>query len=303
MMRFPAGRSSTSTPASASPSSSALRLDEPQPALAAGKQRRGDLLEVLRDGSEGLREPALDRLGELRAQPLELLEAPLEVLALRLQVGQPLLLGVVLLLGERVHLAERRSARLEPLGSGGELVAIVALGGLCRPPPRAFAAPPRSRPSRRASSTSAVVTRSRRLLELLAQPDLRGAEPAELVAELAGSQRPGIDPGAERSIEPLSHATSGRRAPSRASCRLRGCARGSRDRSAASSGRAGTSPRAADAASARSGRLVSGTYCFFGALRSSSTACAASSRRRASSSSRTASAVSPANHSSRRAGS
>ena len=42
-------------------------LDEPQPPLAAREERRGDLLEVLRDGSKGLREPALDGLGEIRS--------------------------------------------------------------------------------------------------------------------------------------------------------------------------------------------------------------------------------------------
>ena len=56
-----------------------LRLDEPQAALAAGKERRRDLLEVLRDRGERLREAALDRLGELGPELLELLEALLEI--------------------------------------------------------------------------------------------------------------------------------------------------------------------------------------------------------------------------------
>ena len=64
-----------------------LGLDEPEPTLAAREERRRDLLEVLGDRSERLGEAPLDRRGELRAQRVELLEAPLEVLTLRLQVA------------------------------------------------------------------------------------------------------------------------------------------------------------------------------------------------------------------------
>ena len=54
--------------------------------------------------------------------------------------------GVVLLLRERVDLAERLAAALEPLELVGELVAVVALGRLRRRLPRAGAAPRRPRP-------------------------------------------------------------------------------------------------------------------------------------------------------------
>ena len=64
----------------------ALGLDQAQAALAPREERGGDLLEVLRDGVERLGEAALDGLRELGSQPLELLEAPLEVLALSCEV-------------------------------------------------------------------------------------------------------------------------------------------------------------------------------------------------------------------------
>ena len=47
-------------------------LDEPQPALAAREERRGDLLEVRGDGRERLVEAAVDRLGQLVAERGEL---------------------------------------------------------------------------------------------------------------------------------------------------------------------------------------------------------------------------------------
>ena len=80
-------------------------LGKPQPPVTAGEERRGDLLEVRADRRESLVEAALDRLGELGAQLLELLQARLEILALLGQLGEALLLAVVLLLGERVDLA------------------------------------------------------------------------------------------------------------------------------------------------------------------------------------------------------
>ena len=79
---------------------------------------------------EGLGEAALDRLRQLGAQLLELGEALLEILALRRELLEPRLLGVVLLLRERVDLAERLAAALEPLRALGELVAVVAFGAL-----------------------------------------------------------------------------------------------------------------------------------------------------------------------------
>src|SRR5439155_25305487 len=92
-------------------------------ATPAGEERLADLGEVPLDGVERLREAPLDRLGELIAEPLQLLERPLEVLALRAQLVQALLLAGVLLLGERVDPAELHSATLQPLELFGQLLA------------------------------------------------------------------------------------------------------------------------------------------------------------------------------------
>ena len=123
-----------------------LGLDEPQPALAAREERRGDLLEVVGDRRERLGEPPLDGRGELGPKLLELLEALLEILALRLEVVEALLLRLVLLARERVDLAERGAADLEPLDARRKLVAVVALAP-ARPrlPSRAAASRPRRR--------------------------------------------------------------------------------------------------------------------------------------------------------------
>src|SRR4029079_14348248 len=51
-----------------------LGLGERQPSLPAREERRRDLGEVLRDRREGLREPRLDRFGQLGAEALELVE-------------------------------------------------------------------------------------------------------------------------------------------------------------------------------------------------------------------------------------
>src|SRR5947207_14180376 len=68
----------------------------------------------------------------LGAEPLELLQALLEVRALLDELREPLLLALVLLLRKRVDLAERFPAPLEPFDPVGELLAVVALGR-CRP--------------------------------------------------------------------------------------------------------------------------------------------------------------------------
>src|SRR3569833_1039543 len=75
-----------------------LRLDQLEPALAAREERAGDLGEMRLHSGERLCEARLDRLGQLVAQLLELLERLLEVGALRRQLLEPLLLRVVLLL-------------------------------------------------------------------------------------------------------------------------------------------------------------------------------------------------------------
>ena len=89
-----------------------------------------------RHGGERLGEAPLDRLRELRAQLLELLQARLQVGALGLELGQPLLLELVLLLGERVDLAELDPPRLEPLDASRQLGAIVARPPALRRPRR-----------------------------------------------------------------------------------------------------------------------------------------------------------------------
>jgi hypothetical protein len=68
----------------------------------------------------------LDRAREIVAQLLELLQALLEVGALRRKLDETLFLLVVLLLRERVDLAQRLTAPLEALNAFGELVAVVS---------------------------------------------------------------------------------------------------------------------------------------------------------------------------------
>src|SRR5438067_2432403 len=111
-----------------------VRLAQPQTALAAGEERLGDVGEVPLHGGERLLEAALDRLGQLLPQLLQLREAPLEVLALGRELGQPLLLFLVLLLGKGVHSAERLAPALEAREPLGEGVGVVPLSR-CRAGP------------------------------------------------------------------------------------------------------------------------------------------------------------------------
>ena len=127
MTRFPAGRSSTSIPGSSPSFSGSTRRSRPSP---PGKSVDATSSKWRGDGVEGLREAPLDRRRELRAELLELVEALFEVLALRLQVREALLLGLVLLAGERVDLPERAASRVEPFDACPKLLAVVALGRL-----------------------------------------------------------------------------------------------------------------------------------------------------------------------------
>src|SRR5215210_3000464 len=102
-------------------------LRQPQAALAAREERRRDLGEMLADRGERLVEAPLDGLCQLHAQLLELLQARLEILALLDELGQALLLALVLLLRQRVDLPERLAAALQALDP---LRALVALGRL-----------------------------------------------------------------------------------------------------------------------------------------------------------------------------
>ena len=67
VIRFPAGRSSTSTPGLRAVVGLLVRLDEAESAVAAREQRRGDLLEVRGDRRERLVEAPVHRLRELVA--------------------------------------------------------------------------------------------------------------------------------------------------------------------------------------------------------------------------------------------
>ena len=71
----------------------------------------------------------LDGLREVVSERRELLEASLEVLPLRGQLRQSCLLLFVLLLGQRVHLAERLAPAFEPFHLVRELVTVVAVRG------------------------------------------------------------------------------------------------------------------------------------------------------------------------------
>ena len=156
---------------------------------------------MLLHGVERLGEAPLDRLGQLGAQLLELGEARLEVLALRRELVEPLLLGVVLLLRERVDLAERLAAALEALRALGELVAVVAFGALLgarvlEPAPRLVGL--------RLDARDLDVDRRharRRVRQRLPQLDLGRAEPAQLLAELAGARAARVDVRAQRRLE------------------------------------------------------------------------------------------------------
>ena len=193
---------------------------------------------------------------------------------------------------------------LEPLGARQR----ARHGRLPRParsPPRTRVAAPRPRLSAsiRAISTSAAVTAAPASSSSRRRFDLRGAERSQLLAELARPQRAGVDTGAERRLEPRRLAGARRRSPSRKRCRELDepveRARVDRRPREASAHRA--EGRLGEPAHARlpPPRLAS----LLATAASSAATSAASAARRAWSSSRTASAVSPTNQSSPRAGS
>ncbi len=174
-----------------------------QPAVAAREERRRYFLEVSADRREGVVEAPLDGLGELGPELLELLQARFEILALSDELGEALLLALVLLLRERVDLAEGFAAALEPLDPRRQLLAVVAFGrlraGVLEPAPRlrGLGVEPRT----------VDVDGRPPLARLCGRPPGLGflrAEPPELRGELACACRARIHPGLQRSLEPPS---------------------------------------------------------------------------------------------------
>ena len=210
-----------------------------------------------------------------RAELLELGERPLEIGPLRAQLLEVLLLPLVLLLRERVDAAELLAPALEPLELRQQLVARRP-----RRAPRSASASRRrasaASASSRASSTSTAARPLAALGRLVPELGLRGAEAPQVGSELARPRR--------------LRSASRRRAAPRGAGRPR-CSGRARSRAAPRARRArGSACRTRGSAAAARAASVAGLR--LGA-----------SRNCASSSSWIASAVSPANHSSPRAGS
>ena len=239
MTRLPAGRSSTSMPGSSSSSSASVSRSRPSP---PGKSVAATSWKCFSTAVERLGEARLDRLRQVVAQLLELVEALLEVGALHGELVEPLLLRLVLLLRERVDLAELLAALLGARQLLGELVAVLALGrfgrGSIEPPLRLVALGIGAR--------ELDVDRRQPLAggaRSLAQLDLRGPEPTERRAELgrAGRLRLGtlaqrrleaVDVERQRLLEPRRRRRAGARARARsaAGCGPRRCPRASAQR-------------------------------------------------------------------------
>ena len=150
----------------------------------------------------------------MSAELLELREARLEILPLRCELVEVQLLRLVLLLRQRVHLAERLAAALETLRALCELFAVVSLGalvgaGVLEPSPCLV------RLGLDAGDLD-VDSRDTRggARQRLAQLDLGGAEPAQLLAERPRPRTARVDACPERRLE------AGRRVRRRVECRL-----------------------------------------------------------------------------------
>ena len=153
------------------------------------------------DGVEGLGEAALDRLRQLVAELLELREARLEVGPLGGELLQPRLLRLVLLVRERVDLAERLAAALQPLDRCDELLTVVAFGrlvGICLLEAAARLVRLRLDPRRLDLDGGDGFGSGS---ELLPQLDLGRTEAAQLGAELAAASRACVDLPAQRRLE------------------------------------------------------------------------------------------------------
>ncbi len=177
-----------------------LGLGEPQPALAAREEALDHLREVELDRSEGLLEALRDRLGEVAAEGLELGEALLEVGTLRRELVEALLLCLVLLLGQRVDLAELLAAALQAVEPRRELVTVVALrrlrSGGVEPPLGLLAV---GVDPRQLDLEGARALGSGR--EQPTELDLFGAETAQRGAQLRAAGRVGVDALPEECLE------------------------------------------------------------------------------------------------------
>src|SRR5207248_3489229 len=178
-----------------------LRLRQAQATFAAREEGRGHLGEVRLHRVERLREAALDRLRQFRAELLELVEALLEICALRRELLEPRLLRVVLLLRERIDLAEALAAALEALGALVQLFAVVAFRALLG---ARVGEPPTSLVGLGLDARSLDVDRGRavgRVGERLPQLDLGRTESAQFLAQLAGACGPSVDACPQRRFE------------------------------------------------------------------------------------------------------
>src|SRR4029079_12715432 len=163
----------------------------------AGEQRRSDFGEVRLDCGERFREALLDGACKIVAQRLELLQARLEVRPLRRELGQALLLLVVLLLRERIDLTKRFAPTLVAFDLVRELVSVVALRrlglGRLETAPRLVCS--------RFAARALYVDCAKPLACLRGQTtdlDLVGPETAELVGECARSRRACVSSCAQR---------------------------------------------------------------------------------------------------------
>ena len=185
------------------------------------------------DGSERLGEARLDRPRQVVAQLLELARATSRDRRAAPKLLEPHFLGVVLLLGERVDLAELLAAAVVALELLGELVAILALGGLgvggCEAPlaprrarrrcGRARRRPPTG--ARRASAADWRSSTSARTKPAQVGAELRRPGGLSLCA-LAHRRLEPLDVDPERCLEPqrarvesLEHELVGTACPSR----------------------------------------------------------------------------------------
>ena len=192
-------------------SSSSSGLGELEPAFAAGEERRRDLVRSCVCTASNVSSKRRSTVSVSSARSFSS-SARLASRSLRCVASSSsrALLGVVLLLRERVHLAERLAAALEPLRALGELVAVVALGALVG----ARVLEPAARlVGLGLDARDLDVDRGhalRRARQRLAQLDLGRAEAAQLVAELARARTAGVDVRAQRRLEARGRSAAAR---------------------------------------------------------------------------------------------